>query len=80
MEVTVLTACRKAGQNGNVSGRPTTGQRGSEGDCPCAGPLPRRTDLCMFIGAEVSLGNVLGCGLQGGIHGGPWVVEKWRLL
>lgn len=74
-----MTACGRTGLNGHVCGGPTAG-RGPWGQLPLC--LPKKTNLCVFllIGAEVSLGNVLGCGLQGGIHGGPWVMEKWGLL
>lgn len=73
MEHTVVTACRQVGQKGQVCGRSIAGQRDSEDSCPHSGPLPRRIDLCLFIGAEVSLGPVLGCCLQGGTPGsGRW--------
>lgn len=37
--------------------------RDSEGEGPSAGPLPRRIGVCVILGAKVSLGRVVGCGL-----------------
>lgn len=68
MEVTVIIACWQAGWNSHISGRPTMA-RGAGRVISCVqGPCQREL-ICVFIGAEVSLGSVVGCRLQGSICG-----------